>query len=206
MKISIVTAVYNRRATIAQAIASVQAQTWPHVEHLVIDGASTDGTLAVVERARHQRMRLVSEPDTGIYDALNKGVALATGDVVGLMHSDDFFAHCRVLEKGAAAFGAPWVFLWGRLACQRYLAGSEGPPADGAAGIRAYPRNPNVPYTRVEFAVSPDGAIQRLAVTGADGSLTEFRFTGERINVPVDDALFRFEPPPGVPVVEADEP
>lgn len=106
MKISIVTAVYNRRATIAQAIASVQAQTWPHVEHLVIDGASTDGTLAVVERARHQRMRLVSEPDTGIYDALNKGVALATGDVVGLMHSDDFFAHCRVLEKVAAAFGA----------------------------------------------------------------------------------------------------
>lgn len=109
MKISIITAVYNRRATIGQAIASVHAQTWPDVEHLVIDGASTDGTLAAIEAERHCRMRLVSEPDQGIYDALNKGIRLATGDVVGLMHSDDFFAHERVLEKVAAAFEAPGV-------------------------------------------------------------------------------------------------
>lgn len=109
MKISVITAVYNRQATVAQAIASVQAQTWPDVEHLVIDGASTDGTLAAIEAERHPRMRIVSEPDRGIYDALNKGVALATGDVVGLMHSDDFFAHDRVLEKVAVAFEAPGV-------------------------------------------------------------------------------------------------
>ncbi len=109
MKITIITAVFNREATIAQAIESVRAQTWPHVEHLVIDGASTDGTLAAIDGARHEAMRLVSEPDKGIYDALNKGVALASGDVVGLMHSDDFFAHDQVLAKVAAAFEAPGV-------------------------------------------------------------------------------------------------
>lgn len=105
MKISIITAVYNREATIAQAISSVQSQTHGDVEHLIIDGASKDGTLAAIEAAHHERMRLVSEPDKGIYDALNKGIALATGDVVGLMHSDDFFAHDEVLTKVAAAFG-----------------------------------------------------------------------------------------------------
>lgn len=109
MKISIITAVFNREATIGQAIASVRAQSWPEVEHLVIDGASRDGTLAAIERARHPGMRVVSEPDRGIYDALNKGVALARGDVVGLMHSDDFFAHDRVLETVAEAFSAPDV-------------------------------------------------------------------------------------------------
>lgn len=103
MKLSIITAVYNREATIAQAIASVRAQTYPDVEHIVIDGASSDGTLAAVEEAQHARMRVVSEPDGGIYDALNKGIALAAGDVIGLMHSDDFFAHDRVLEKVASA-------------------------------------------------------------------------------------------------------
>ncbi|RST85165.1 glycosyltransferase [Aquibium carbonis] len=109
MKITIITAVFNREATIAQAIESVRAQTWPDVEHVVIDGASTDGTLGAIEGVRHDAMRLVSEPDKGIYDALNKGVALACGDVVGLMHSDDFFAHDQVLAKVAAAFETPGV-------------------------------------------------------------------------------------------------
>lgn len=104
MKLSIITAVYNREATIGEAIRSVGGQTYADIEHLIVDGASLDGTLAAVEAARHERMRVVSEPDQGIYDALNKGIALATGDVVGLMHSDDFFAHDRVLEKVAAAF------------------------------------------------------------------------------------------------------
>jgi glycosyltransferase len=109
MKFTIITAVYNRAATIPQAVASVRAQTWLDIEHLVIDGASTDGTLAALEAERHPRMRLFSEPDNGIYDALNKGVALASGDVVGLVHSDDFFADDRVLEKVGAAFETPGV-------------------------------------------------------------------------------------------------
>jgi glycosyltransferase len=109
MKITIVTAVYNREAVIAEAIDSVSRQSYANVEHLIIDGASTDGTLAVIERLRHPGMRIISEPDKGIYDALNKGFALATGDVLGLVHSDDFLAHDRVLELVAEAFCDPEV-------------------------------------------------------------------------------------------------
>ncbi len=92
MKISVITAVYNRVATIGDALDSVRAQTWPDVEHVVIDGASTDGTLELLQARRDGISVLVSEPDKGIYDALNKGIARATGDVIGLMHSDDLYA------------------------------------------------------------------------------------------------------------------
>lgn len=109
MKISIITAVYNREVTVAQAIRSVRAQTWANVEHLVIDGASTDGTLDEVQRESHPGLKIVSERDNGIYDALNKGIRHASGDVVGVMHSDDFLASDRVLEKVAAAFGDPGI-------------------------------------------------------------------------------------------------
>lgn len=109
LKISIITAVFNREATIGQAIGSVRTQTWPNVEHIVIDGGSRDGTLAAIKRVGHKGMRVVSEPDHGIYDALNKGISLASGDVVGLVHSDDFLAHERVLEKVVVAFSTPGV-------------------------------------------------------------------------------------------------
>lgn len=109
MKISVVTAVWNRAATVGGAIDSVAAQTHPHVEHLVIDGGSTDGTLAEVEARRSPGMVVVSEPDRGIYDALNKGLAASTGEVVGLLHSDDFFAHAQVIERIAAAFADPAI-------------------------------------------------------------------------------------------------
>lgn len=104
MKLSIITAVYNREATVGQAISSVAAQSYRDVEHLIIDGASTDGTLDAVQSLARPGMRVISEPDRGIYDALNKGIQAATGDVVGLVHSDDFFAHDRVLENVAIAF------------------------------------------------------------------------------------------------------
>jgi glycosyltransferase len=104
MKLSIITAVYNREDTVAQAISSVAAQSYSDVEHLIIDGASTDGTLDAIKRLARPSMRVISEPDRGIYDALNKGIRAATGEVVGLMHSDDFFAHGRVLENVALAF------------------------------------------------------------------------------------------------------
>jgi glycosyltransferase involved in cell wall biosynthesis len=79
------------------------------VEHVVIDGASTDGTVSVLESRRERIDVLVSERDAGIYDALNKGLGRATGEVVGLMHSDDFYADEGVLEKVAAAFADPDV-------------------------------------------------------------------------------------------------
>jgi glycosyltransferase involved in cell wall biosynthesis len=108
-RISIITAVYNRRGTVAQAVRSVQAQTHGNVQHVVIDGASSDGSLEVLKDCLGANAILVSEPDNGIYDALNKGNALCTGDVIGVMHSDDFFADDQVLADVAAAFADPSV-------------------------------------------------------------------------------------------------
>ena len=107
--ISIVTAVYNRVDTIHQAIDSIQSQSWKNVEHVVIDGGSKDGTLGVLESNRTHIDVLISEPDEGIYDALNKGYANATGDIIGIMHSDDYFANPCVLEWVANAFSDPSV-------------------------------------------------------------------------------------------------
>lgn len=109
MKVSVVTAVFNRSGTIADAIASVQSQTHQNVEHVVQDGGSTDGTLEIVERMANESTRLVSAHDNGIYDAINRGIERATGDIIGLMHSDDQFAHDRVLEKVAARFDDPAI-------------------------------------------------------------------------------------------------
>lgn len=109
MKISVITAVYNSEATVGEAIASVASQTYVDIEHLVVEGKSKDGSLAAIEHAGHDRMRLTSEPDKGIYDALNKGVRNATGAVLGFVHSDDFLAHDAVLSRIAAAFEDPAV-------------------------------------------------------------------------------------------------
>lgn len=109
MKISVITAVFNNRAHIAEALESVLAQDHADVERVVIDGGSTDGTLDIL-RARQDRLGvLVSEPDRGLYDALNKGLRLARGDVVGFLHSDDLFADAAVLSRVAAAFADPAV-------------------------------------------------------------------------------------------------
>jgi glycosyltransferase len=109
MKISIVTAVYNREATIADALNSVHHQTYPHVQHIVQDGGSTDATLDIVRAHKNDRIDLVSGRDSGIYDAINRGMQRAQGDVVGLMHSDDIFAHETVLAQIAHAFEDPQV-------------------------------------------------------------------------------------------------
>jgi glycosyltransferase len=107
--VSVVTAVLNRATTVGEALASVQAQQGVQVQHVVIDGNSTDGTLAVLRAQAHRIAVLVSEPDAGIYHALNKGLARATGDIVGFLHSDDVYAHDRVLANVAACFSQPAV-------------------------------------------------------------------------------------------------
>lgn len=104
MKISIITAVYNNELQIASAIDSVLSQTYKDIEYIVIDGSSTDGTLGVLDKYRPHIAQLVSEPDKGIYDALNKGIKLATGDVIGFMHSDDIFASDEVIAQVAMQF------------------------------------------------------------------------------------------------------
>lgn len=109
MKISIITAVFNSRDTIADALDSALGQTHGDVELIVIDGASTDGTLQVLRGYADTLAALVSEPDRGIYDALNKGLRVATGEVVGFLHSDDLFADKHVLARIAGAFSDPGV-------------------------------------------------------------------------------------------------
>ncbi len=99
MKISVITVCYNSAPTIAYTLRSVHAQTHGEIEHIVIDGGSSDDTLAVVAAEGKHVATLVSERDRGIYDAMNKGLALATGDVVGFLNSDDVFAHHDVIAR-----------------------------------------------------------------------------------------------------------
>jgi glycosyltransferase len=104
LKISVITAVFNARRTIEQALDSVAGQDYPNLEHVVIDGASTDGTREVLERHRGNIATLVSEPDEGVYDALNKGIGVATGEVVGFLHADDIFEGPGVISRIARSF------------------------------------------------------------------------------------------------------
>jgi len=104
MKVSIVTAVYNRVGTLPDTIESVLKQTYPDIEYIVVDGMSTDGTDEVISKYSSRIDHCVREKDKGIYDALNKGIRLATGDVVGLLHADDFFSDREVVESIAHEF------------------------------------------------------------------------------------------------------
>lgn len=100
-KISIITATYNSENTLKDTLKCIQQQTYPNIEHILIDGASTDNTLALINRHQQQfsNHRLLSEPDKGIYDAMNKGIQLATGDYICFLNSDDFYVNKYVIEN-----------------------------------------------------------------------------------------------------------
>lgn len=104
MKISIVTVVFNNANTIKDAINSVLNQTYQDIEYIIIDGKSTDGTIEIIQSYGSKISKFVSEPDKGIYDAMNKGLKLATGDVVGILNSDDFYILNDVIEKVVKVF------------------------------------------------------------------------------------------------------
>lgn len=104
-----ITAVFNSETTVGEAISSVAVQTHSDIEHIIVEGKSTDESLLAIDRASHSRMALISEPDNGIYDALNKGIENATGEVIGFVHSDDFLANKYVLERIASEFSDPSV-------------------------------------------------------------------------------------------------
>lgn len=104
MKFSIITATYNSQRSIFQCLNSILNQTYANFEIVLVDGGSTDDTLRIIQEFYDPRIKVVSEPDYGLYDALNKGITRATGDIIGFLHSDDFFANPRVLENLIAAF------------------------------------------------------------------------------------------------------
>ena len=104
MKISIITATFNSFSFINDCLVSVKKQKYDDIEHIIIDGASTDGTLSLLESKREQFGALISKPDKGIYDAMNKGIKIASGDIIGFLNSDDFYANNDILSKVADIF------------------------------------------------------------------------------------------------------
>ncbi|MFV2004751.1 MAG: glycosyltransferase family 2 protein [Gammaproteobacteria bacterium] len=104
MKVSVITVVFNAADTLADTIKSVVNQDYEDIEHIIIDGGSTDGTVAVLEKFRDKLAIVVSEPDEGIYDAMNKGIALASGTVVGMLNADDWYENESVVSNVVSTF------------------------------------------------------------------------------------------------------
>lgn len=106
MKVSIITIAFNSADTIEDTIKSVASQDYPDIEYIVIDGASKDDTIKIIEKHKDAIASAISEPDKGIYDAMNKGVRAATGDIIGILNSDDFYADQNVISDVVKAFTA----------------------------------------------------------------------------------------------------
>lgn len=107
MKISIVTATFNSEATIADTINSVLSQDYKDIEYIIVDGGSTDGTMEIVKSKIQEfgnRLKYISEKDKGIYDAMNKGIRMASGEIVGILNSDDYYTSSDVLSTYAEVF------------------------------------------------------------------------------------------------------
>ena len=111
MKISIITITYNSAKTLDRALTSVQSQSYKDIEHIIVDGASTDGSRELSESyaKKHKNVRWVSEKDEGIYNALNKGIRMATGDIIGFLHSDDVLYSSDSIGQIATAFASQEV-------------------------------------------------------------------------------------------------
>lgn len=109
MLVSIITTTLNSVNTIDDAISSVISQTYPEIEYIVIDCVSSDGTVELIESYGNKISKFVSEPDNGIYDAINKGIKLASGDIVGILNSDDYFFDNKVIERIVNCFNGPYI-------------------------------------------------------------------------------------------------
>jgi glycosyltransferase len=108
-KMTLLTAAYNSAGTIGDTLRSVAAQDYPDIEHIVIDGLSKDNTVEIVRQGGTRVARIISEKDKGIYDAYNKGIALASGDVIGFINSDDFYASDDVISQVMRVFEDPSI-------------------------------------------------------------------------------------------------
>ena len=150
MKISVITVCFNSAKTIGQTLRSVREQTHEKIEHIIIDGASRDNTLDIVAAEGRHVIKLVSEPDDGIYSAMNKGCVLASGEVIGFLNSDDAYANSTVLELVArnmedgtldALFGDAEFFLdmGAGKALRRYKSNRFRPERIGWGWMPAHP-------------------------------------------------------------------
>ncbi|XOV91141.1 MAG: glycosyltransferase family 2 protein [Bacteroidota bacterium] len=164
MKISIVTVTYNSANTLQGTLDSVNSQTYPNIEHILIDGASTDGTVDLIKKSTARSddsqtgYKWISEPDQGMYDALNKGIAMVSGDIIGILNSDDRFHDETILEQVAQAFEDPEVdAIYGDIRfvqpgnpekTQRYYSSKHWNPEKFAWGYM--PAHPSV-YIRKKF-------------------------------------------------------
>ncbi|CAN5434877.1 glycosyltransferase family 2 protein [soil metagenome] len=99
LKVSIITVCYNSSETIENTIQSVVLQNYSNIEYIVVDGLSSDSTLSIVEKYKNRISKIISEKDNGIYDAINKGIALASGDIVAILHADDFYTNGNVISS-----------------------------------------------------------------------------------------------------------
>lgn len=114
LKISIITSCYNREATVRGAIESVLGQDYSNIEYIVVDGASTDNSLQVINEYKDRITKIISEPDKGMYEAINKGIRMATGDIIGLVHSDDFLYSLHTISDIVKQFQSTHAdFLYG---------------------------------------------------------------------------------------------
>lgn len=104
IKVSVITVCYNSASSIGATVESVKSQTYDNIEYIVVDGGSTDTSLEIVESIYGSDARVISEPDGGIYDAMNKGLALATGDVIAFLNSDDFYMNTQVIADISECF------------------------------------------------------------------------------------------------------
>ena len=116
LKISLITVAYNAQNTIERCISSVLGQKFNNIQYIVIDGGSTDGTIQIINQYRDSISVFISEPDNGVYDAMNKGITLADGDIIGTLNADDFYSDDNVLSEVAAGFVDPHTnILYGDL-------------------------------------------------------------------------------------------
>ena len=172
---SIVTPCLNAEATIAEALGSVRAQGHPHVEHIVVDGGSTDGTMDIVRAA--EGVRFISEPDRGLSDAMNKGIRLARNDVVGWLNADDLYLP-GALERVAAGFEGRPDALWATGRC--LIIDAEG--NEIRKGVTRYKdallRRWSFPlFLTQNFISSPATFVRREALLDVGGFDERFRYS-----------------------------
>ena len=104
IKVSVITVCYNAEKTISRTVKSVLSQKYSNVEYIIIDGASTDSTLDILNSYSNNEFKLISEKDNGLYDAINKGISLCTGDIIGLLHSDDIYPNEKIISTVVSYF------------------------------------------------------------------------------------------------------